>query len=144
MRWLRTRSRDRQEYQVEKLAVDEVSEEIEEAWSLVFEELDRIAGHAGESGIPLLVVIAPYRFQLDAPATTGQPQDRVKQWRRRRGVPVFDLLPVFAEFRARTGLQLFNDANHYSPPGHELAARELASIVGWFVANLDSGDATPG
>jgi lysophospholipase L1-like esterase len=117
-------ARDYDQYRASNLSTDAPSAAIVAAWSKVELELDGVHRETAALGVPLLLVIAPYRYQLDDPAGTRQPQDRLLAWARARGVEAVDLLPYFAAAGARSG-RLFSDANHFSEAGHALAANAL-------------------
>ncbi len=120
-------ARDREEYRVEKLASDALSEELEAAWEVALGELDGIRRLAAEHHIPLLLAIAPYSFQLGDPLRLRQPQDRLLAWAKEHGVPAVDLLPAFAA--TGEGYRLFIDPSHFSPPGHAAAADALTEPI---------------
>ena len=129
-RLLMKSARDQQEYDVRKLASDQLSDELESAWALALSEIDDINRTAMDNNIPLMIIIAPYRFQLDRPQRTNQPQKVLLKHCSDNGIPVVDLLPVFASFHGENvGVPLFNDANHFSMHGHSLAARILAKSI---------------
>lgn len=145
VRWLMHRGRELQAYDVRKLARDELSPELEEAWALTLSELDGIRRLAESRRIPLLLVITPYQFQLEDPAGQNQPQRRLLAYAREHNLPAVDLLPFFARFTEHQPLaSLFNDANHFSIVGHELTAQVLAGDVARRLEQLsgsdDSGD----
>ena len=55
------------------MARDDLSGELRKAWELVLEEIEDVRRTTVEHDIPLLLVIAPYRFQLAEPAGKRQP-----------------------------------------------------------------------
>lgn len=122
-RALQRRAREREEYDVSKMARDEWSVELEEAWNLVLEEIDSIAALARGGDLPLLVAIVPYRFQMRDPAKSRQPQDRLIEALQERGIPFLDLLPELV--RMGSGATLFRDPSHLSIAGHRETARIL-------------------
>jgi hypothetical protein len=125
-RWARNAARDYQEYDVRKMTNEELSPELKEAWSLTLEEIGSISDHALGENIPFVLVIAPYRFQLQSPSASNTPQRKLKDFTAQRGIPVVDLLPPFASFKRKyPDVELFNDANHFSVFGHELTAQTL-------------------
>ncbi len=129
-RFLMHRSRKREEYAVRNLASDELSPALEEAWELVIEEVEDVRRTAASNGIPLLLVIAPYRFQLEEQHRLRQPQDRLIEYASSRAVTYVDLLPVFATARKfEPSRPLFIDPSHFSVAGHEIAAAALFGPV---------------
>jgi len=121
-RALQRRAVAREEYIVDNLAKDSLKEPLERAWSRALDELAGIQRICKEAGIPLLVLVTPYKFQLADPEGLRQPQDRILAWGKAQGVPVVDLLPSFAKAKSQ---RLFRDGNHFAEEGHQLAAREL-------------------
>jgi len=123
-------TRDREALQVTRMARPEPSPELEKAWELALTELEGIRTTTAEAGLPLALVITPYRFQLEDPAATGQPQRRLVRFARERGIPALDLLPAFHEHhRTRPEAPLFFDANHFSQFGHRCAAGALTEFL---------------
>jgi len=123
------RDRRRAEYRVQGLARDALGEPLESAWVTALAEIESIHALAGRHGVPLLIAIAPYRFQLADPDGSRQPQERLLAFARARGVPAVDLLPTFAAAMPATGSSLFLDASHFSAAGHTLAAEALVAPV---------------
>jgi hypothetical protein len=132
VRYLQRRSRRREAYQVEQMARDKLSPELEEAWERTIGEIEAIRGLTERHGVPLILVIAPYQFQLENPLRLRQPQQRLIDYARSKDLLYVDLLPGFVEYARVNGVPggaLFNDANHFSVFGHEAAARLLAGPV---------------
>ncbi len=123
--------RDRKAYDVRKLAADTLSQELRSAWDQALSEIDGIHRLCQEKRVPLMIVAAPYRFQLHRPGKTDQPQKILRRYGREHHVPVVDLLYGFVAAGAKTNpaLFLFNDANHFSRQGHELTAALLVKPV---------------
>jgi lysophospholipase L1-like esterase len=112
------------------LASGEGGPGLERAWSIALSALGGIVDVAEREEIPLLLVVFPYRFQLDAPRALAGPQARVLAFAAERGVPALDLLPRLAS----AGAETFLDPSHLSPAGHALAADAIAARVlaeGW-------------
>ena len=124
MRWVQVRNRSRDAYEVRALASDQLDTTLDDAWDRTLQEIDDIRSTSATHGIPLLLVIAPYRFQMADPQGTRQPQDRLLAFAREKGVECVDLLPVLAD-RDRV-LPMFDDESHFSIDGHRLVAERLA------------------
>lgn len=122
-------SRDIQAYKMEKLASDHLSKELKEAWDITLSEIEGIRQQAASRNIPLMLVIAPYRFQLDDPENLNQPQKVLWEYARTKNVEVIDLLPIFSHVNRSSDIPLFNDANHFSIAGHTLAAQTLLEPI---------------
>lgn len=127
-RLIQNRGRKEEAYRVEKLTVDQLTPQLEQAWTLVEEELSEIQQLAKAHDVPLLMMIAPYRFQVEDPdpRSRSQPQNRLLAWAAANGVTTVDLLPGFVN--APEGQELFNpnDQNHFSRDGHVCAAELLS------------------
>jgi lysophospholipase L1-like esterase len=126
IRWLQQRSRKGELYSVSRLAMDELSPELEDAWNQTLGELDGILRWTSEREIPTLLLITPYNFQLLSPRRSAQPQERLIAHVKNRNIVVLDLLPAFVAAKREQSLDLFVDANHFSVDGHRLAAELLA------------------
>lgn len=127
LRGMQRRARDKEAYEVEKLAQAELSPELQDALALTLSEIDGLISLCREREIPFGLVIVPYAFQLQKPKRMRQPQDRLLEFAEQRAVPALDLLPAFA--LARSGPRTFRDPSHLSLAGHALAARELTPFV---------------
>jgi hypothetical protein len=137
-RLLVRRSRNRQAYE-SGARLRPLSPELKTAWDTVLSEVDGIRRAALARGIPLMIVVTPYRFQLDRPQATDQPQRVLAGYAHEHDVPFFDLLPEFSTFsRENPSVSLFNDENHFSVQGHALTAAVLSKGSRLF-ARGDSG-----
>ncbi len=122
-------------FQVEKLTEVPLSQELQGAWSDVTGEIDRIQARAQEHEIPLLLLIVPYRFQLDDPAGLRQPQDYLIAYARHIDVPYVDLLPHLVRASVEAEASMLLDASHLSVAGHAVAARALAERIAVMLAD---------
>ncbi|MGH7337423.1 MAG: alginate O-acetyltransferase AlgX-related protein, partial [Myxococcota bacterium] len=125
---------------------DDGSRKVARAWYDSLAALARIAALCRERGVPLAVVVQPSHPQvsralleegarsagIDAAALdVAVPQRRLAAFFADRGVPVLAFLPAFARAareRDPDGFYLVNDT-HWSVPGNEIAAREIARFV---------------
>ena len=113
---------------------------LEDAWRLVFKHLDAMDALCRARGIPMTVVLIPYKIQVgperrraevarlglrEADLDLDGPNQRVAEWGRARGVPVIDLLPDFAAARDAASLY-FRVDSHWNEKGHEAAGHALA------------------
>jgi len=128
--------RKKQEYNVINLAKDKLSLELEEAWGVVLKELSQIIQIAEQENIPYLLVAAPYRFQLENPSNTNQPQVRLQHFSLKRNFKFFDLLDGFYSQHQLSREPLFNDENHFSEIGHRLTATLLFDQIGKIINDL--------
>ena len=132
MRYLQRRGRQQEVYDIQEMARDELSPEMLRAWELTISEIDAIHEMTRQRGIPLLLLIAPYQFQIAAPQSRSQPQEKLAAYATSRNVPCVDLLPGFVAIGQQRGLfgaELFEDENHFSVLGHEAAAQLLVEPV---------------
>jgi len=127
VRFLQWRARRMEEYDVKKMTRDKLSPELEHAWQGTITELDNIYQIAAQNKIPLLLMITPYYFQLTDPDKLRQPQDRLIEFARSRGIAYVDLLPILVN----AGLlnQLYYDPSHFSVIGHDILSRVLIQPV---------------
>lgn len=119
-------ARDREAYDVRKLAQDPLGPELEAAWERTLAELDGIRRVAERHHVPFVLLVVPYLFQLEGLDVWSQPQRRLQAYATTHGVPIIDLLPQFVAERQRL---LFKDESHLSLPGHEFTAQILAAAL---------------
>jgi len=129
IRYLINFQKDKEEYAVKNLSKNELSSELLEAWELTLNEISEIAQIAKKEKIPYLLFIAPYRFQLEDPNNTNQPQIRLKDFTKKNKLFFYDLLDSFYLNNQIYGLPLFNDPSHFSVEGHILASTRLQDQI---------------
>ena len=130
IRLLMSLGRNQQEYKVRKMASDQLSQDLKSAWALTLSEIEGINEIAVENGTPLMIVIAPYHFQLGRSQKTNQPQKVLLKYGRDNDIPVVDLLPHFeSAYQQNRNIPLFKDANHFSIIGHFLTSLILAKSI---------------
>jgi len=101
-------------------------------WKQFEEHLRAIRDGVKQAGGGLVVVMAPFRPQLDpevlnrGPSYVLKPQAKMAEICGRNQVPLLDLYPVFAR---RGGVDLFFDDYHFNPGGHEVVAGALAEFL---------------
>ncbi|MFH0981223.1 MAG: SGNH/GDSL hydrolase family protein [Planctomycetota bacterium] len=128
-RLLQHTARRGEEYAVEGLASDTLSDELQRAWDRALEEIEKIRVVTAGRHIPLVLAIAPYRFQLDDPEGKRQPQARLLEYAAGHVLPCVDLLPVLVQGTWMHTAALFGDASHFTVAGHRVAADALAAEV---------------
>ncbi len=82
--------------------------------------------------MPVAVVVFPYALQFEDSKNSSGPQQIVREAVASQRVPVLDLLPVFESEVEEQSLALediFLDANHLAPLGHEMAARSVVRLL---------------
>lgn len=125
-------AREIERLQVMDLLYDEKKELTDQAWALTLENLDRIFLRCREEGIPSMLVILPYAFQLQNPAAYGRPQRTLTRHAAEQGVDTVDLLPLLRqdmEQQNRGIAAYFLDDNHLTTEGHRAVARILARQI---------------
>ena len=75
-RWFQASARARERYAVQEIARDDLEPRLEQAWSRMMQEIDAIRLYAAERRLPLLLLFAPYRFQLEGDPAPRGAQDR--------------------------------------------------------------------
>ncbi len=113
---------------------------LEDAWRILLGHLDAMHSACRSRGIPMAVVVIPYKIQVVPAARRReetlvavperdldleQPGRRIQRWASARGVPLIDLLPVFRDASDPASLYFRVDA-HWNDRGHEFAGRALA------------------
>ncbi len=113
-------------FDVGRLVADPDAALWERSWRITRSSLAGIFAGARQRGVPAVLVIFPYAFQLEAPERMASVQRRVAAMARAEGVPVLDLLPALA---ARRESALFLDASHLSPAGHAAVAELISDFL---------------
>lgn len=129
VRGLQRLARNREAYDVKNLTTNEPSPELAEAWRRVMGDLDGIQALAAARSVPVILLIVPYRFQLDDPRRLRRPQDVLIAYARRTGLAYLDLLPYLAVAREHSGAPMFLDPSHLSVRGHAVTAQALSARV---------------
>ncbi len=127
------------------LALGPPSELQRRAWASTLAVLDDLVELAERRGIPVVLVVFPMEMQLSAgardlyrqalgvrlddAALSDDPQKRLVEFSRSRGVPLVDLLPAFRRHQSNglflRGRSISHDWAHPSPEGHDVAADEI-------------------
>ena len=129
IRYLINFQKNKQEYSVKNLSNNKLSPELMEAWEITLNEINEISLIAKKENIQYLLLIAPYRFQLDDPDKTNQPQIRLKNFAKKNNLEFYDLLDPFYLNKELYGVSLFNDPSHFSVEGHILTATYLQEQI---------------
>ena len=118
--------------------------ELVEAEAATGRALARLAAMCAEDGTRLVAALIPARLQIDAAAweaslaqvgldpVAHDPRHPARLFRRLlegHGIPVLDLSPAFAAALGGDRRLYFEKDRHWTPAGHELAARELAGFL---------------
>jgi hypothetical protein len=136
MGYLMKSARIKEECNVIKIAQDDLSPELQDAWQQALSEIDSIHEIASNNGIPFLLIIFPYRFQLDNYPEMRQPQQVLIKHCTERKIKYLDLLAYFASLPETHQHALFFDANHLTMLGHYETARILVTIIPNYLKDL--------
>ena len=121
-RAMQRRARDQETRQVRDLFQPTWARDVEQAWARMLAHLDRIRTLAAARGIPVLLLAAPYRSQVDDPAGARHAQDRLAEYAAAHGLAYVDVLPALAALPPDAARASFNDESHFSHLGHDLVA----------------------
>lgn len=124
LRGLQRLSLGREALRGRDLARERLEGEVRTAWERMLGELDSAHDHVRDAGLPFVLLIAPYRFQVEEP-NTRQPQDRLLAWASAREVSAIDVLEELERLPESTARAAFNDATHFSELGHAVVAELL-------------------
>ncbi len=110
---------------VEELFTAPDSPRVENAFRLFFEEVRALLREVRKDGAELRLVVAPFRFQLEAGAPPPTVQRRIADFANAEKLPFTDLLPlILADSSSPTSL--FLDYDHFTTSGHAWVAEWLA------------------
>ncbi len=104
---------------------------VQYAWRVTLENLRKIIRTTEEASAENLLVVYPYRFQLDR-EETAPPQEILTAFAEEEGVPMLDLLPVYRSAMRQQGItagDLFLDWIHPSPLGDRISAEAIADFI---------------
>jgi lysophospholipase L1-like esterase len=128
-RAMQRRAREQETSQVRRLVEPSWGHDTERGWQRMLAQLDRIRSLAAARGIPVLLLAAPYRSQLDDPDGRRHPQDRLAEYARANGLRWVDVLPALAALPHEAAVRAFHDESHFSHLGHDLVADMLVDPV---------------
>jgi lysophospholipase L1-like esterase len=124
-------ARERETLDVRALVETPERPDVVRAWEVTLGNLGEIVDFCAERELPLLLVVVPFRFQLEEEGG-GAPQAVVGAFARDRSVPILDLLPRFAAALAASGGSpddYFMDDVHLGPAGSALVADAIAESL---------------
>lgn len=102
---------------------------VKKAWRITLENMRRIDETVRNAGARHLVVVYPFRFQLEPDASTI-PQETLADFCVSAGIPVLDLLPVLrSKANDRGAPALFLDTCHLTEDGAAVTARTIADVL---------------
>ena len=106
--------------------------DVRDAWRRTLEVVDKVVALCRERSVPLVLVVFPYTFQLDNPASLSAPQGVLGDYAAHRGLPFVDLLPVFDSRMRSSGeppTAFFLDDLHPTARGDSVAADTLVRLI---------------
>ena len=83
----------------------------------------------GQHDVPLLLLIAPYRYQVSDPVELRTPQDRLVAYAQANRLPYLDVLREWEALPDGAAYRGFHDESHLSRLGHDLVADLLIEPV---------------
>ena len=107
--------------QVEELFLAPEPARVEAAWSRTFSELDALRAEVAADGARFVLLVFPFRFQVQPGAPRPLPQERLRAWAETSRVPIVDPLPALRGL----GPAAFIDYDHLSPAGARLVAEQV-------------------
>jgi len=138
-------------YNIREMALgSRSSPRFQEAWKLVLDDLAEIHRTTSEQGLPLLLMVFPFTFQLSEPEARV-PQQILADFARERGIDLIDFTSPFEArvFQDRELLawlrgrgyspaeierffawridELFLDSDHLTAEGHRLVAEQISA-----------------
>lgn len=111
-----------------RLYADDRSADVEQA----VRDITGIAAALKQRAIPLIVVLAPFEYQLRRPDDPEAqiPQRKLGDLLTRAGVAFIDPRPYFDRDRPSWDYFLAYDSMHFSPAGHRVMANVIAEALG--------------
>lgn len=107
--------------------------DVADAWKATYFDLQQIVDFCRTHKVPLLLVVFPFRFQLDdEPRPPPTPQRLLLEYGRTSGVPTLDMLPILEKAmkeRGASSSDYFVDATHFSRRGNDVVAESIGAFV---------------
>jgi lysophospholipase L1-like esterase len=122
---------------VETLMKNPEQENVKISWRITLQNLQRIVDFCRQRDVPLLLVIFPFKVQLEDPTGLSAPQRTLTDYAADNGIPFIDLLPVYSARVTNVGHspdRIFIDYDHPTPLGSRIAADAIARRIqesGW-------------
>jgi HEAT repeat protein len=102
----------------------------EQAWARFFEEVRALRKDVEADGGRLVLLVLPFRFQLEPGAPPPVPQQRIAAFAAQETLPVLDLMPALQPVGAEAA---FIDHDHLTPKG---AGAVAAAVATWLEPRL--------
>lgn len=111
-----------QVWMAKKLIEGEENPKLKAAWKQTLDELHQFVTVSREAGALPILMVYPYRIQVELGAKTSRPQDILKDFAKQEGIDIIDLMTAYAPHPAA---DLFIDEDHPTVFGHRVAAAEI-------------------
>ena len=120
VRWV-LRPHEHEIGRVEDLFTHADRPEIQSGWELCFEEIVRLSEMAKEDSVDFVVVVFPFRFQVEADAPKPVAQGTLKEFCESNGIEFIDTLEPLRSI----GSKGFVDHDHFTAQGATVVAKHL-------------------
>jgi lysophospholipase L1-like esterase len=112
--------------QVDELFEHPEPARVTHAYDLLFKELDQLKEELDADGVSLLVLVFPFRLQLEDGAPPPAPQKRIIDHCTNAGISATDLLSLFGQMDPE---EAFLDHDHLTAAACTLLAQALGNVV---------------
>lgn len=102
---------------------------LQRAWEVYFEYLGKLVERTRQERTPLVILIIPDVYQVARPDLFPNPQERIRTFAQRNGVPVVDPLPTFRRLMAEGDAVYLSDDLHLTARGHAVVAELLRNTL---------------
>jgi len=107
--------------------------EISKAWSECLFWAQKKVDLCKEKGIPCILLISPYKFQLDLSYDQAYPQKELREFAAKNKIECVDLLYNLKKTARKVSESYFLDQNHYSSQGHAFIATLIYPLIEKYV-----------
>jgi hypothetical protein len=117
---------------VKRLIEEANHPDVQQAWQDTFAALDEMVAFCATNDLPLVLVVFPFKFQLEDPNRFDLPHEQLAAYAQQQDLPYLDLLPPLAQHVRARNLSpdaLFLDIDHLTVRGHEVVAQLLAQFL---------------
>lgn len=118
----RARATEMELLNVERLVREPDNEFVGKAWELTLKNLEQLVALCEAREIPCLLVVFPFRFQLEDPEQLSGPQHRLESFARERELLFLDLMPHLEG-------SMYLDHDHLDARGCAVVAEQIARLL---------------
>lgn len=122
----------RQQLNVEALMTHPEQENVQISWRITLQNLQHIFDYCGQRDVPVLLVMFPYKVQIEAADSLSAPQKTLGGFAADNDIPFLDMLPVYSARVLNIGHspdRLFIDYGHPTALGNRIAADAIARKI---------------